>query len=525
MLISFSDNILIKVPVSWKIVPIVSSRTSPANETVTVKTKTPSNSHLKTNILTKTIPKRTPGKTFSSMVHNKDQKIAGSYSSIKPLVSTVSKVPSGEITTCTSITTFTSISGESPITCVQSPNKFTKPSTVNFTKLKTIPRKLLPTSSVGWKINSPKSFVLEDVIKTNNFNITKFSEVGSSDSGDTCLDSVTLNYSLSEATDKNDVVIDSGYNNEKNQCSNTEVELAKLKENCRLLKYSLTVDSKLDEQELKPSDDKKINSLNEYIKSCEQNILNPKKKLIERAKYSMNYSDEGNSVEQKTKIVLANQNNNDDLDNNNIKATDSILQESGKNPISQNISKIRKVYKHLSNQKTNCTEGNPSVNSTCSNIKNSLVALGKINIKSKNNIKTVTPNTSNKITKHRKYTKKDLLNFRKKLKSPPIPESIKNIKIKEVYPDHWNCIYCSKEITYNDIYDHSTTCLQIDTDEYGKHLICCICKYATMKLSNLRKHIWTHTGEKPFKCTKCPYNSTQSSNLRIHLKIKHGIIN
>uniref|UniRef100_A0A8D9AXI8 Transcriptional repressor CTCFL n=2 Tax=Cacopsylla melanoneura TaxID=428564 RepID=A0A8D9AXI8_9HEMI len=239
----------------------------------------------------------------------------------------------------------------------------------------------------------------------------------------------------------------------------------------------------------------------------------------------MNNSDEGNIEESKsTQNVLTNQNKNDDIDNNNIQF---LPQQSNKHSIYPSMSKVRKVYKHLSNQKTNAIEGHSTTsNSVCINIKNSTVALGKGNNKTKNNVKSSTSNpTNNKITKHKKYTKKDnIITFRKKLKSPPMPDSIKNIKIKEVYPDHWNCVYCSKEITYNDIYDHSTTCIHIDTDQYGKHLICCICKYATMKLSNLRKHIWTHTGEKPFKCSKCSYNSTQSSNLRMHLKIKHSIV-
>ncbi|KAI5721740.1 hypothetical protein M8J77_025136 [Diaphorina citri] len=331
----FKYNILIKVPVSWKIVPIVSSRTSPANETVTVKTKTPSNSHLKTNILTKTIPKRTPG--------------------------------------------------------------------------------------------------------------------------DTCLDSVTLNYSLSEATDKNDVVIDSGYNNEKNQCSNTEVELAKLKENCRLLKYSLTVDSKLDEQELKPSDDKKINSLNEYIKSCEQNILNPKKKLIERAKYSMNYSDEGNSVEQKTKIVLANQNNNDDLDNNNIKATDSILQESDLLHILEPLCDLQSLDE-------------------------------------------------------------DSKVVRDQDSSPSLKNVNMGFRNPHVTCIHCNKFYST---VVEDLITHCRTCEKMPRDDpVQQKYVCYACAYFTSISGNIKRHVRIHLGEKPYTCSVCNYKAVEKKSVLNHM-IRH----
>lgn len=501
----FSDNILIKVPVSWKIVPILSPVDSAQKEIT--KPKSFVRSHLKTPDLSKILNKscisrKTSPKNLKTITALKESKTPFSSfnhtsTNSRPKLST------------------SSVSNENDIGHTSSSIDFTKPKTVNFSKLNTnYDRKLTEPQSIGWKINSPKSFVLEDVIKTNNFNITKFSQVVSSDSGDTCLDSVTLNYPISETNDKNDIVIDSGgYSNEKDKKSN----------------YCLTGNSESDQKSTDNISDniKKSSTIDKNSKTSEQSILNPKKKLIERAKYSMNNSDEFNEEKSKcAKTVLANQNIKDDRENNNVKFSAQMIQ-SDKSSTFQNVSKERKVYKHLSSQKTSSLETtSPPLNSVVTNVKNSAAIHCKINNKTKNSVKSTAPSaTNNKITKHRKYIKKDIINCRKKLKSPPMPDSIKNIKIKEVYPDHWNCVYCSKEITYNDIYDHSTTCLHIDTDEYGKHLICCICKYATMKLSNLRKHIWTHTGEKPFKCSKCSYNSTQSSNLRMHLKIKHSIIN
>lgn len=495
---------MIKVPVSWKIVPIISPMNTSEVEPALVNSI--KFSHLKTPAIDNVL-KKCDNKISSKKFIFKEP--------IKRSPNNASKLAIEKYKTVRSNTALSIDEKTSSFSTVQN-------SKLNHLKSKNMCSSKSPTT-VGWKINSPKSLILEDVIKTNNFNITKFSQVISSDSGDSCLDSVTLTYPISEVNDKNDIVIDSGYNIEKNAVLESSIGSTP-SENDQLREYISVVEPSEPSCEQSDLHNRIMNTNPENIKPPEQFILNPKKKLIERAKHSMNNSNEIFS-DNKTQSDSTPSDQKEDIDNNNIKPMNILSHQSDKNLTEQNESKVRKVYNHLSNIKTNSTEAsNTVINSLSSNVKNSLFAHGKNN-KTKNNVKSPTLSANNKATKYRKYSKKDIVNLRRKMKSPPIPESIKNMRIKEVYPDHWNCVYCSKEITYNDIYEHSTTCIHTDTDEYGKHLSCCICKYATMKLSNLRKHIWTHTGEKPFKCYKCSYNSTQSSNLRMHLKIKHGMVN
>ena len=59
----------------------------------------------------------------------------------------------------------------------------------------------------------------------------------------------------------------------------------------------------------------------------------------------------------------------------------------------------------------------------------------------------------------------------------------------------------------------------LETHSGKKPYKCDQCDYASAERGSLKRHLRIHSGEKPFKCNKCDYTSSQSCHLGKHVKI------
>ena len=67
------------------------------------------------------------------------------------------------------------------------------------------------------------------------------------------------------------------------------------------------------------------------------------------------------------------------------------------------------------------------------------------------------------------------------------------------------------------------TGLKTFTEKAMSKLKCEFCGYASPFPDRLKRHLWTHAGEKPYECEMCDFKCARSDNFEKHMKTHTGL--
>ena len=62
----------------------------------------------------------------------------------------------------------------------------------------------------------------------------------------------------------------------------------------------------------------------------------------------------------------------------------------------------------------------------------------------------------------------------------------------------------------------------LEVSQVTKIWRCSYCNHVSWRKGDLQRHIFRHTGERPFPCGLCPKTFTRKIHLKNHLKNVHG---
>ncbi|XP_026676966.1 zinc finger X-chromosomal protein-like [Diaphorina citri] len=87
---------------------------------------------------------------------------------------------------------------------------------------------------------------------------------------------------------------------------------------------------------------------------------------------------------------------------------------------------------------------------------------------------------------------------------------------------HCSVFECSN---VEEVITHCESCSHMPrTKSYKQRYMCIMCSYCGYQRAQMRGHLFSHTGLKPYRCEHCQFSSARNSDLLKHVRIKHGIV-
>ncbi|XP_017329700.1 zinc finger protein 711 isoform X4 [Ictalurus punctatus] len=98
------------------------------------------------------------------------------------------------------------------------------------------------------------------------------------------------------------------------------------------------------------------------------------------------------------------------------------------------------------------------------------------------------------------------------------PLSPNKLILRDKEPKLHKCKYCEYETAEQGLLNRHL--LAVHSKNFAH--VCAECAKGFRHPSELKKHMRTHTGEKPYGCQRCDFRCADPSNLKTHVKSKHG---